>query len=208
MKNKKTLVSAIAISVTSIFSIDANAAMSLERQKELCAKSKTKVWDDYIQVCVPENACKKDKYAAHCDYVFDQIDMFSYGIDGQKNNIDDVIDAMNFYVSNKLGWEFTCDPESIRYPAAREYDDNFVGCKFGPHYLTFKLGSIMGVSNKKLAGYCYTFGAQDISYSISPSTGTNKLLCDGISLEDCETLGGEYVTYSNGHDVKWCLIDE
>lgn len=214
MNKKKLLSNVITMTAVAVISSVAHGAMSIERQQELCNKSKQKkVWDEYHNVCVPQNACKKEqknkennKYAAHCTDVFNEIDMFTYDEYGKVSNLDDVIAAMNFYVSKRLGWSDKCDMAFLRYPLQREYETNFVGCKFGPHYLTFDLGSIIGVYDKVLAGKCYTFGGRDISYQISPTTKTSKMLCNGISKTHCSELNGEYITESNGYEVKWCLL--
>ncbi len=212
MNKKNFLTGIVAMATVAVISSTAHGAMSVARQQELCNKSKQKkVWDEYHNVCVPQNACKKEKkdekkYPNHCTDAFAEIDMFTYDEYGKISNLDEVVDAMNFYVSKRLGWSDKCDLAFLRYPLKREYEDNFVGCKFGPHYLTFQLGSIIGVYDKLMAGKCYTFGGHDVSSMISPTTKTSKLLCEGISKTHCSELNGEYITESNGYEVKWCLI--
>lgn len=206
MNKKNFLTSIITMAAVAVISSTAHGAMSIERQQELCNKSKNKIWDSFYQRCVPENACAKDNYMAHCQMVFSNIDMFLYDENGHKANLDDVVSAMNFYVHKAMNMNYECDRATLRYPVKRAYEDNFVGCKFGPNYLSFKLGSIIGVDNKLLAGKCYTFNGTDISYRFN-ALGDYKLSCSGISKTHCDELGGEYITERNGYEVKECLIN-
>lgn len=203
MNKKNFLTGIITMTAVAVLHTAAHSAMSIERQQELCNKSKNKVWDEYSSVCVPENACKNDKYVGHCQSVFSDIDMFTYDENNQKNNLDDVVDAMNFYVRRAMQMNYECDKKTLRYPIERTSDDNFVGCKFGPHYMTFKLGSNIVVDDKVLAGKCYTFGGHS-TYLLN-ATGVN-MGCEGISKTHCDELGGEYITEVDGYEVKECVI--
>lgn len=218
---KKTLfnISVIALAVTAAIQFGASA-MDVARQKELCDKSKTKVWIESDKACIPENPCKKDKYAKYCNKTFSGIDLFEYDDPTAQNsnvakqsNIDEVVEILNNYVIELFGGHLkygTCTSDELRFPKNPNdrYDGvgaNFVGCRFAGKYIAFQLGTSPIVDDKKAAGYCLTYGGTNVSQAFTTNNAVYTL-CEGISKTHCESIGGEYRTESNGYDVKWCLI--
>jgi hypothetical protein len=170
MKTKKLIIGAmIAAGLTSgAFAAD----MTIERQKELCNKSKDKIWVEKTKACIPKNPCMDSKYEAYCDRTFKDINYAKPGV---------------FFIMHYDVDEFI--ERDSRYVSLLLKDENYITFEFSGLTDTDASGLFM-MSCAMMRG---EYGG---SYFLSPSNST-EYVCKNVSEEDCKKYADRSPIYNS-----------
>lgn len=170
--------------ITAVLTIGAHAEVSVDAQKNICAK-KEWVWVDKSNTCVPVNPCAdtSGKFEAYCIRVFKDIQ-----VNELKNNA--ATRLVDIYAERSLGIK---NPSSAMASSPNLLGQDYVLVTAGGNYIMFEFDDISESDplSGEIEGRCIAYGGTPVLRGWTErGVGSGLYDCTGIGEEECKILGG------------------